>query len=148
MERTITIPGFTFAIHELLGSGAHGKVYRGTNLASGEACALKFFDLPAAKRAADVEIAAVASLSGGPHIVKLIATAREVMKPRKRRVDPRRSDLLVTEFCARGSLIETLIASSRLSEAASRTYFLQLLNAVAYAHSRNVVHRCVQAPVL
>ncbi len=139
--RIISGRDFEYAFYERLGCGAHGKVYRGRNVSNGEYCALKFFDVPTSQKAADREIRAMTVLSGGPHIVQMKFAARGVMKPRKRRADPRMSDLLVMELCSNGAIIETLLTSGRLSEAISRTYYVHLLEAVAFAHARNIVHR-------
>ncbi|CAN2387810.1 Serine threonine-protein kinase SIK1 [Pristimantis euphronides] len=48
---------------------------------------------------------------------------------------------LVTEYAKKGELFDYLTVRGRLSEEEARTKFLQILSAVEYCHSQNIVHR-------
>jgi serine/threonine protein kinase len=47
---------------------------------------------------------------------------------------------LVMDLVTGGGLFDTVIAETRLSESTARVYFQQLVDGVAYCHSRNVYH--------
>ncbi|KAG9473006.1 serine/threonine-protein kinase SIK1 [Eleutherodactylus coqui] len=48
---------------------------------------------------------------------------------------------IVTEYAKNGELFDYLTVRGRLSEEEARTKFLQILSAVEYCHSQNIVHR-------
>lgn len=48
---------------------------------------------------------------------------------------------IVTEYARNGELFDYLSARGRLSEEEARSKFLQILSAVEYCHSQNIVHR-------
>ncbi|CAM4746277.1 unnamed protein product [Rotaria magnacalcarata] len=52
---------------------------------------------------------------------------------------------LVTEYAANGELLDLLIREKRLSEPKAKEKFRQLVLAVEYIHSKNIVHRDLKA---
>jgi serine/threonine protein kinase len=48
---------------------------------------------------------------------------------------------ILLEFCSQGSLWDLLSARGRFSEPEVRTMMLQILDAVEYMHSKNIIHR-------
>ncbi|KAG8337501.1 hypothetical protein J6590_019902 [Homalodisca vitripennis] len=51
---------------------------------------------------------------------------------------------LVMEYCSGGELFDHIVQCSRLSEMESRSFFRQILSAVAYLHSKGYVHRDIK----
>lgn len=48
---------------------------------------------------------------------------------------------MITEFCEGGDLLQKILKFHALSEQVSAKIMRQLLSAVAYCHSKNIVHR-------
>ena len=48
---------------------------------------------------------------------------------------------ILLEFCSQGSLWDLLSARGRFSEPEVRMLMLQILDAVEYMHSKNIIHR-------
>lgn len=48
---------------------------------------------------------------------------------------------VVTEYCVGGSIIDFVIARKKYSEKVIRTILQQLLSAINYIHTLNIVHR-------
>ncbi len=65
-----------------------------------------------------------------PHIVRL----REVLASDKQ-------IFIVLEYAGGGEVFERVVAQGKLGEPEAREYFSQLLEALAYLHSKGVVHR-------
>uniref|UniRef100_H3BHP3 non-specific serine/threonine protein kinase n=1 Tax=Latimeria chalumnae TaxID=7897 RepID=H3BHP3_LATCH len=71
-----------------------------------------------------------------PHIVKLYQ--QQVMETKNMLY-------LVTEYAKNGEIFDYLANHGRLSEPEARRKFWQILSAVDYCHSRNIVHRDLKA---
>lgn len=48
---------------------------------------------------------------------------------------------LVMEYCSGGELFDHIVEKNRLTESESRTFFRQIVSAVAYLHSLGYAHR-------
>ncbi|KAL8615885.1 Serine/threonine-protein kinase sik3 [Nucella lapillus] len=69
-----------------------------------------------------------------PHIIRLY----QVM-------ETERMLYLVTEYASGGEIFDHLVAHGRMNEREARRKFRQIVSAVAYCHSRHVVHRDLKA---
>ncbi|MCB9678110.1 MAG: protein kinase [Alphaproteobacteria bacterium] len=116
-----------------VGRGAHGAVWRATHVPTGEPVALKV--LHASGDAFEREVAAVARLSH-PHLLPILDLGR---------LEGPLGDLpadrpwLVTPWAGDGSLHEARLGPTDVTRVAE-----QLLEALAHAHARGVVHRDVK----
>ena len=125
-----------YELFETLGAGAHGEVRRARERASGHPCAIK--------------VIRVQKLGQDPR-VRLSHLAREAELLRKldhpgiiRLLDVFEGDCLlclVMELVEGGDLFDRVIARQRLSEDSARELTRNVLQAVAYLHDEDVVHR-------
>ncbi|XP_046382501.1 serine/threonine-protein kinase SIK3 homolog isoform X2 [Ischnura elegans] len=69
-----------------------------------------------------------------PHIIRLY----QVMETEK-------MIYLVTEFASNGEIFDYIVEKGRMSEEEARSVFRQIVSAVNYCHSMNVVHRDLKA---
>lgn len=135
-QESVHINGYQ--IHEQIGAGDLGKMYRATRLATGEQCALKVIS-PAARSdekaiQSFLREASILNQLQHPNIVRMIemgASGTELF--------------LSTEFL---ETLEWLKLSARWSPA-QRTriacgLMVQILGALEYAHARSLVHRDVK----
>ncbi|XP_018669900.2 maternal embryonic leucine zipper kinase isoform X1 [Ciona intestinalis] len=121
-----------YRIKETVGSGGFAKVKRAVHLPTGEIVAIKIMDkaalgsdLPRVK----TEIEAMKNLHHH-HICRLyqvIETSRKIF--------------MILEYCSGGELFDYIVQRDRLSEGESRTFFRQIVSAVAYMHNLGYAHR-------
>mmetsp|Transcript_12362 Transcript_12362/g.32133 ORF Transcript_12362/g.32133 Transcript_12362/m.32133 type:complete len:528 (+) Transcript_12362:146-1729(+) len=116
----------------LLGCGAHGSVYVGRDLKTGETVAVKVSSVAAAAKSSFKEITVLAArLPAHPHVVQL----------RSAQVDVVTGQLyLVLELCQGGELFDRIAEVGGLPEPDARSYFLQILSAIDHCHSAGVFH--------
>uniref|UniRef100_A0A1B6E9A5 non-specific serine/threonine protein kinase n=1 Tax=Clastoptera arizonana TaxID=38151 RepID=A0A1B6E9A5_9HEMI len=134
MVRYLALKNY-YELDKTIGSGGFAKVKLAYHLATGEKVAIKIMekislgdDLPRVK----TELEALKSVTHH-HICKLyevIETTTHVF--------------MVMEYCSGGELFDHIVEQSRLSEEESRTFFQQILSAIAYLHSLGYAHRDIK----
>lgn len=122
-----------YRIGGLLGEGAHGVVYRATEIEGGRHVALKFLQPEAsAERVRFLrEMDLLASLSH-PNILKILGSGIDEDVP-----------YVVVEL-VEGEDLERVISKSRLTLLERLAVVVQLAQALHYAHERGIVHRDVK----
>eukprot|EP00308_Calcidiscus_leptoporus_P017011 CAMPEP_0119363564 /NCGR_PEP_ID=MMETSP1334-20130426/10466_1 /TAXON_ID=127549 /ORGANISM="Calcidiscus leptoporus, Strain RCC1130" /LENGTH=387 /DNA_ID=CAMNT_0007379045 /DNA_START=90 /DNA_END=1253 /DNA_ORIENTATION=- len=135
-------PKKPFKLHEKIGAGGYGSVYRATMKTSGEAVAVKLVDLNAVRKIERIgtnsrkvlmrEVTIQAQCKH-PHIVQLLwhAMAGETLT-------------IVLELLRGPELHDILRCRGALSEADARHIFKQLGIAIEYLHSLHIVHRDIK----
>lgn len=135
-----------YVILEKIGSGTFGVVRKCRNEKSKTTYAIKIIDkkrfsgdelkskyLPTLDDMRK-EVAIMKKLSH-PNVVNLVAV-----------FDDPKSDALyiLTEFCAKGAIMEDLVESQALPEATARKYFRDVLHGLEYLHYQQIVHRDIK----
>jgi len=134
---TETFPGYSvldgqYELHETVGTGGFAKVKAATHLVTGDKVAIKIMDkkqlgedLPRVR----LEIAAMKVL-GHQNICKLLQVVETDSKI-----------FMVLEYCPGGELFDYIVDRERLNEDESRSFFRQIVAAVAYIHQSGYAHR-------
>ncbi|XP_078343592.1 serine/threonine-protein kinase pdik1l-A-like [Oculina patagonica] len=129
----LNVAGKQLTIEQSLGKGGFGVVYRVRDVGSAELLALKDIPCqnPAAIYGALEEIKTLNSLDH-PNIIKLMA-ADQLIDMQGIHVR------ILMEYCSGGNLNDRLARPS--NDAMNLKWMRQIADALAYLHSRNVVHR-------
>ncbi|EED82711.1 predicted protein [Postia placenta Mad-698-R] len=117
-----------YTLGKVIGEGTYGKVRLGVHRLSGTRVAIK--QIPKAMSASLTREIHHHRQLHHPHVTQLfevIATEANIW--------------LVTELCSGGELFDYLAEKGRLNEEETRIIFGQLCLAVAYVHSKGIVHR-------
>nr|BAJ95121.1 predicted protein [Hordeum vulgare subsp. vulgare] len=126
-----------YYLEKTIGKGNFAVVKLATHCDTHQRVAIKIIDKsrldPTDHRKLEREIAVMKSLVH-PYIIRLY----EVMESKS-------LIYLVTEYAPNGEMLDLLIREKRLSEAKAREKFRQLILAVEYIHSKNIVHRDLKA---
>ncbi|XP_047465545.1 myosin light chain kinase, smooth muscle-like [Mugil cephalus] len=120
-----------YTVHEKLGVGKFGQVFRLTHRETGEVCAGKFYRARTSKEktAARKEIEIMNKLHH-PKLVQSLAA-----------YDTRSELVMVMEYIAGGELFERIVDESfEHTEPTSARYMQQLLEGMQYVHKQNIVH--------
>ncbi|XP_013878730.1 myosin light chain kinase, smooth muscle isoform X2 [Austrofundulus limnaeus] len=120
-----------YNVHEKLGGGKFGLVYKLTHKETGSVCAGKFYKGHRAKEreAARKEIELMNYLHH-PKLVQCLGA-----------YDHKREMVMVMEFIAGGELFERIVDDNfEHTEPASVRYMQQILEGIAYMHQQNIVH--------
>lgn len=115
-----------------IGCGGFAKVKIATHLATGEKVAIKIMDktlLGDDLHRVTLELQALKSFSHH-NICQLYQV-----------IETDTHFFLVMEYCSGGELFDHIVEKNRLTEAESRTFFRQIVSAVAYLHSLGYAHR-------
>ncbi|XWS74427.1 hypothetical protein CRYUN_Cryun02cG0215100 [Craigia yunnanensis] len=136
MENKPSVLTQRYEIGRLLGQGTFAKVYYARNIQTNQSVAIKVIDKEKVLRVGMInqikrEIS-VMRIARHPNIVQLY----EVMATKTK-------IYFVLEYCKGGELFNK-VAKGRLKEDVSRKYFIQLINAVDFCHSRGVYHRDIK----
>ncbi len=130
------IPGYL--IHEQIGDGDLGTVYRGTRLATGEPCALKLIEAGgnSSDKAVQTFLREISILQQlqHPHIIRMLesgTTGAELFLSMEYV-----SAIDWNQFVSRGSPVRRIRLACGLMS--------QILGALDYAHARSLVHRDVK----
>ncbi|XP_049799093.1 maternal embryonic leucine zipper kinase-like [Schistocerca nitens] len=121
-----------YEIEKTIGCGGFAKVKLATHLLTREKVAIKIMnksglgdDLPRVRQ----ELEALKRLSHH-HICKLYEV-----------IETDTHIFMVIEYCAGGELFDHIVERNRLTEAAARSFFRQIISAVAYLHEQGYAHR-------
>ncbi|KZT03715.1 Pkinase-domain-containing protein [Laetiporus sulphureus 93-53] len=117
-----------YTLGKVIGEGTYGKVRLGVHRLTGTRVAIK--QIPKAMTSSLTREIHHHRQLHHPHITQLyevIATESYIW--------------LVTELCSGGELFDYLVEKARLDESETRIIFGQLCLAVAYVHSKGIVHR-------
>ncbi|XP_018909205.1 maternal embryonic leucine zipper kinase [Bemisia tabaci] len=121
-----------YILEKTIGTGGFGKVKLATHILTGEKVAIKIMekaclgdDLPRIEQ----EIKALKQFSHH-HICQLYQV-----------IETETHYFMVIEYCSGGELFDHIVEKNRLSEMESRSFFRQILSAVAYLHSLGYAHR-------
>ncbi|KAH7443923.1 hypothetical protein KP509_02G056100 [Ceratopteris richardii] len=123
-----------YELGRTLGSGNYGKVKHAVDLETGEEFAIEILEKERIRREnMNDQIKRTVStmkLVKHPNIIELF----EVMASKSK-------VYFVLEYVTGGALFSKIARDGKLSEGDARSYFQQLIDAVAYCHSRGVYHR-------
>ncbi|CAF0868718.1 unnamed protein product [Rotaria sordida] len=126
-----------YFLDRTIGKGNFAVVKLATHCDTQQKVAIKIIDKsrldPSDRKKLEREIIVMKSLVH-PYIIRLY----EVMESKN-------LIYLVTEYAANGELLDLLIREKRLSEPKAKEKFRQLVLAVEYIHSKNIVHRDLKA---
>ncbi|XP_028332409.1 myosin light chain kinase, smooth muscle-like [Gouania willdenowi] len=120
-----------YDVHEKLGFGKFGEVYRLTHKETGQECAGKFYRgrMSKEKTAAREEIELMNKLHH-PKIVQCVAA-----------YDTRPELVMVMEYIAGGELFERIVDDNfEHTEPTSARYMQQILEGMQYVHKQNIIH--------
>lgn len=125
-----------YELGRLLGQGTFAKVYYGRSLAANHAVAIKVIDKEKVLKVGLVDQIkreiSVMRIARHPNIVQLY----EVMATKSK-------IYFIMEYAKGGELFDK-VAKGRLKEDVARKYFIELINAVDFCHSRGVYHRDIK----
>ncbi|XP_071319736.1 myosin light chain kinase, smooth muscle-like isoform X2 [Trachinotus anak] len=120
-----------YDVHEKLGVGKFGQVFRLTHKETGQECAGKFYRARTSKEkvAAHKEIELMNCLHH-PKLVQCLAA-----------YDTRSEMVMVMEYIAGGELFERIVDENfEHTEPTSARYMQQILEGMQYVHKQNIVH--------
>ncbi|KAM8730437.1 myosin light chain kinase, smooth muscle-like [Acanthopagrus schlegelii] len=120
-----------YILHEKLGVGKFGQVFRLSHKETGQECAGKFYRARTSKdrEAARKEIELMNSLHH-PKLVQILAA-----------YDTRSELVMVMEYIAGGELFERIVDDNfEHTELTSARYMQQILEGMQYVHRQNIVH--------
>jgi len=127
----------------ILGEGAYSEVFLATSVDTGDKVAIKRIhklskdDLWTKRKGAQKDEITLLMLLNHPKIIKL-----------KEFFETREKLYIVQEYCAGGNLSDMIRRERKeggLSETRVKNIFIQLLQAVNYLHSMNIVHRDIKS---
>ncbi|KAK8482956.1 hypothetical protein V6N13_118483 [Hibiscus sabdariffa] len=136
MENKPSVLTRRYEIGRLLGQGTFAKVYYARSIQTNQSVAIKVIDKEKVTKVGTVnqikrEIS-VMRIARHPNIVQLY----EVMATKTK-------IFFVMEYCKGGELFDK-VSNGRLKVDVARKYFIQLINAVDFCHSRGVYHRDIK----
>ncbi|KAF5281009.1 hypothetical protein FQA39_LY05214 [Lamprigera yunnana] len=121
-----------YEVEKTIGCGGFAKVKLATHVATGGKVAIKVMEkvhLGKDLHRVKMELKALKNLCH-KHICKLYQV-----------LETDTHFFIVTEYCSGGELFDHIVERNRLSEQQSRTFFRQIVSAVAYLHSLGYAHR-------
>ena len=127
-----------YLLNDEIGSGGFAKVVLGTHIPTGEKVAIKIMDKEQIlsdelNRERVLSEIAILKIVRHNNIIKLY----EVMETPK-------NIYLVMEYCDGGELFDYIVSKQHLSEKQACVFFQEIIDALTYLHSQNIVHRDVK----
>ena len=138
-EMLIQIPGQLgrFILHERIGAGAAGTVYRATDCSSNEIVALKILNTAVAKNPSMLRRftreAKLLAKVGSPYVAKLVDANSD-----------QGLHFLAIEFIPGGTLSTVMQDFGRIEERKSLRLMLDAVNALTVAHQQAIIHRDIK----
>jgi len=129
-----------YQMHSLLGEGAFSDVFLATHKQTGEQVAIKRVvklskgDRWTRRKGAQKDEVRLLMLLNHPKIIKF-----------KEYFETSDKLYIVQEYCSGGNLCDLVRKNKGLSETRAKEIFVQLLQAVKYLHSSNIVHRDIKS---
>lgn len=120
-----------YDVHEKLGVGKFGQVYRMTHKETGDICAGKFYRARSSKdKAAALKEIELMNCLHHPKLVQCLAA-----------YDTRSEIVMVMEYIAGGELFARIVDDNfEHTEPTSARYMQQILEGMQYVHKQNIVH--------
>ena len=127
-----------YILHGEIGSGGFAKVVQGTHIPTGEKVAIKIMDKiqlftdPLNLRRVKSEISLL-KIVRHKNIIKLYEVIETPQKI-----------YLIMEYCEGGELFDYIVQKQNLTERQSCKFFHEIIDALEYLHSLNIVHRDIK----
>lgn len=133
-KRTDRIQINDYIIFDQLGIGTYGRVFLGEHILIKENVGIKILEKAKIVESSDVEnikreIISLQMLRH-PYILQLYETIETTL-----------NIYLIIEYANQGTLFSHIVSNNKINERNGCNYFLMLVEAVKYCHSRNIIHR-------
>ena len=127
-----------YLLNEELGSGGFGKVVLGTHIPTGEKVAIKIMDKEQIMSDELNKVRVLNEIS----ILKIVRH-NNIIKLYEVMETPQKI-YLVMEYCDSGEMFDYIVSKQHLSENQACVFFQEIIDALTYLHSQNIVHRDVK----
>lgn len=133
----LTLQHYNFHLIQLIGKGAYGKVNVGLHVLSGKLVAIKSFNK--VKITTDkaknkiLHETNILKYCNHPNVVKFYET-----------FESRNHILIIMEYISCGDLLSFVRKRTKLSEKVAKFIFRQIVEALQYIHSKNIIHRDIK----
>lgn len=126
-----------YDLQSLIGEGTYGKVYIASHKTTKALRAIKIINKLTIKdtdlQSEFINEVSILKMTDHPNILRLFEFFED-----------NRNYYLVTEYLTGGELLDFILTYKSITEAETAYYMKQLLSAVAYLHSLNIVHRDIK----
>ena len=127
-----------YLLNEEIGSGGFAKVVLGTHIPTGEKVAIKIMDkkqilsdeLNKERVLSEISILKIVRHNNIIKLYEMMETPQKIY--------------LVMEYCDGGELFDYIVSKQHLSEKQACVFFQEIIDALTYLHSQNIVHRDVK----